>query len=270
MTLKAIPQRPWLYYELILSDNLIICPVCNGTGANPEYADLNLDLFNAQVSLGRNESLIIFVYCSKCYGVGYMDWVKSMTGLEPGDYDDLFTSLKWNCIEFLFMTLAVSPKDYIEGIYSESGGLCHVVYGKDLDVDYSLINFNKYKSIVSNYLEDKDRDLINCIINKAMIINGKACTNCLKLVPDKVLIERCKKTLKLLPAMPDDEVNYQNFIVPDRDFPLFRLCDTCNQKLTKYEINQLKEVAFDKNNNMNPSKNFYNKISAFNYSESYI
>ena len=103
-----------------------------------------------------------------------------------------------------------------------------------------------------------------------MIINGKACTNCLKLVPDKVLIERCKKTIKLLPAMPDDEVNYQNFIVPDRDFPLFRLCDTCNQKLTKYEINQLKEVAFDKNNNMNPSKHFYKKISAFNYSESYI
>ena len=261
MTLKAIPQRPLLYYELMTSDNLEICSECNGTGVNPEYAELNLDLFNVQLSFGRYYNEIIYISCSKCYGHGYIDWIDNIRGIQGRIDYDLLTELRWNCIEFLLMLLSGSPKEYVEGSHYESG--IHVVYGWDIDVEQGLIDFNKHKSVVSKYLDEGNKNWINAQINKSMVVQGKACTNCLKLVPDKVLIERCNKTLKLLPAIPGDEINYQNFIVPDRNFPLFRLCDTCNAKLNQYEIEKLKDAAFYKDYNRNMIPEFFNKNGTY-------
>jgi hypothetical protein len=273
MTVKSIPRDPWLYYYLQLHNNLEICVNCNGNGANPEYAELNLDLYNIQLSLGRKEKQIIFIRCPRCCGSGLLDsndWVANAMAPKYGLYDECLISSDWICLEFLFMVLNKSPKKYIEGCNWEYDCDCHMICGLEFDLEEGLVNFNKYKSVVSKYLDGGNKNWINAQINKSMVVQGKACTNCLKQVPDKVLIERCKKTLKLLPAIPGDEINYQNFIVPDRNFPLFRLCDTCNAKLNQYEIDKLKDVAFDKDNNWSLSVEFYEKVSAFNYSEIYF
>ena len=268
MTLKAIPQRPWLYYEVMVSDNLMICPECNGTGASPEYADLNLDLYNVQLSWGRAYNNLIFVWCSKCYGAGYIDWIDNIVGIQAGMSGKLFTDLRWNCVEFLLMLLSGSPVDYEEATHYESG--IHVVYGWDIDVDQGLDNFNRHKSIVSKYLEEGDRDWLNAIINDAMAVQGRACTKCFRLVPDEILIERCKKTHNLLPVMPGDEVDYKTLIAPERDYPLFRLCDSCQENMTQSEMAHLKRVAFDKNDPEHFSAEFRAKIDSLTFSERHI
>lgn len=270
MKVNSIPRDPWLYYYLQLHDNLEICVNCNGNGANPEYADLNLDLYNVQLSLGRKVKKIILIVCPRCCGSGLLDsndWIANVMAPKFDDYNEHLISLEWNCLEFLFMLLNKSPKDYTEGCYWEYNCDCHVIYGWELHLEEGLVNFNKYKSVVSKYLDEDIRNWINAQINKSMVVKGKACTNCLKIVPDKVLIERYKKTHKILPAIQGDEINYTYFIAPDGDHPLFRLCDSCNQKLTQYEIDCLKEVAFDKDDNMNLSRDFYDKIDHLNFSE---
>ena len=268
--MKAIPQRPMLYYEVMTSENLMVCPICNGTGANPEYADLNLALYNAQLSWGRAYDELIFVECSKCYGEGHIDWIKSMTGIEFDQFKEFFIDLRWICLEFLFMALSKLPTDYGLNRYFDYCSYDYVIYGEEFDVDQSLINFNRYKSVVSKYINNKDRSMINDAICRGMILNGKGCTKCSIIVPDDILIERFKKTYNLIPAMPDYEVDYREFLPPDKDFPLFRLCDVCNNSMTQCEINELKKISFDENNPVKFSDNFMDKIYCSLFTETYI
>ena len=109
-------------------------------------------------------------------------------------------------------------------------------------------------------MTDNLRSDFNRTINMALILKGQACTNCFNLVTDEILYDNLKEKAKLIAVMPADEVNYKALIAPDTVFPLFRLCDTCSKKLSKKEIDELKKVAFNKDNTMEFSTEFYKKI----------
>jgi hypothetical protein len=270
MTLKSIPNRPWLYYELMTSDNLMICPECNGTGANPEYADLNLDLYNAQVSWGRDEKSIIFVRCSKCYGAGNIDWIEGIIGKEKGEDDELFTTPISVCIEFLISALIGPNKDYGILNYYDINKLCWRIDWVRNNMDYSLKCFNMHKSIVSKYMTEFLRDEFNRAINIELIFKGQACTKCFSLVTDEILYDSLKEKYKIIPFLPGDEVNYKALFTPDTNFPLFRLCDSCQKNMAQSEITHLKRVAFDKNYPEHFSAEFLEKINSLTFLEGYI
>jgi hypothetical protein len=269
MTQNIIPQRPWLN-EVIKSGDFEICANCNGTGSNPEYADLNLNLYNAQVSWGKEPNKIFFVYCQKCFGDGYLDWIDNVRGKPPEKYSELTTDPWFVCAEFLILALFYKNSNYDYGRYFD-----HYVFGwgiqhDKIDLDEGLKNFIKHKSLVAELLTDDQRNMFNCDITIAFMLKGQACTKCFRLLPDKVLYDRLKETYKLIPAIPTDEINYETLYTPDIDFPLFRLCDVCNKNTSFSEILELKRKAFNQNNTRKLSSDYLSELYSATFPNNFI
>jgi hypothetical protein len=262
MTQNIIPQRPWLN-ESIKSGDFEICANCNGTGSNPEYNDLNNGLYNAQISWGRERKKIIIVCCPRCGGAGYLDWIENTMGKKMSKYDELFINLEFNCVEFLISALTGPHRDYDICKYFDTTIDDWQIDYDELNIDLGLKNFFEYKPLVSDYLTDAVRFMFNTVINRAFIIQGKACTKCFDLVPNDMLYDRINRNYKLIPAIPDNEINYEAIYTPDVDFPLFRLCDICDKNTSSSEILDLKKIAFDENNTHEFSNEYLSIIYEF-------
>jgi hypothetical protein len=158
-------------------------------------------------------------------------------------------------------------KDYKEGNIS------------NIMLDFSIYGFElmwtRFQKFISTNLlfqiKNEGRNRINGAINRAMIYSGRACTKCFSrvdVVPDEFQLKDSKNLQSY--SMPNDEFNYKTLIIPDKDFPLFRLCDNCNKNISQSEIKNLKRVAFNKDNTMGFSMEFIEKIEGRDFSEIYI
>ena len=139
MTTKSLPQRLWLNKALKLEDYLV-CSKCNGTGGDPDYNDLNFSLYNAQLSWLDKNSVIMFVYCNKCYGDGYQtDCIKDLRGRESEGLENYYIDPEWNSVEFLLSALSGPRRFYRLGTYfNETNQSWHIDYQ---DVDLLLNTF---------------------------------------------------------------------------------------------------------------------------------
>ena len=260
MTTKSIPKRPWLKRVLKSDQSMFVCEKCNGTGGDPKYNDLNYDLHNAQISWNRKNREIILFCCTKCYGEGYIEWIENATGKQLIDGEELLINPGWNSVEFLLSALTGPKIKYTIGFHYNSSEDDWDIPKKDLDIDQGINNFYKFKHLVRDFLNEGHRRILNFAINDALVFNGKACTKCFSLVPDKILVDRLKESSKIIPAMPHDEINYDAMIISDPNYPLFRLCDACNKNISLSEIEQLKRMAFKQNNSQEFSVEFIQKL----------
>jgi hypothetical protein len=268
--INSIPQRPWLT-EALKDDVNTPCSRCKGTGGDPYYKELNQSLFNAQVSWNRPNDNIVIFGCKKCYGDGYLDWPKNIRGRKAEGDDQFFIDPAWNSVEFLLSALTGPDNSYEVGMYFNKIDGIWEIAGQLLDVDKGLSNFYKHKALVGKYLKKAHRNMLNRSINLALVFKGKACTNCLRIVPDKVIIKRIKETCKLIPALPNDKINYSALYKPDNHYPLFRLCDACAKSTSKHEIKQLKTIAFKQGNTKEFSDQYVHEIYYFTeFSEVHI
>jgi hypothetical protein len=239
-----MPQRPWLHKEL-KSSEFMICPLCDGTGGNQEYDEINYIFYTAQQSWGKNDSNIFFVYCPKCGGDGFLDWIENVKGKPEGKDYGLVTDIHFVSVEFLILSLTDKNSDYSYGNFFSDLEGWNFKY-KYIDLDEGLRSFMKYKQSVSKFLPDYAFEMFNQEIYITYIAKGKACINCLNLFPDEVLK------------------------APDPNFPLLKICDYCYKNISPSEIMLIKRTVFDNNSPLIFSGEFYKKLDKTDFPKKFI
>jgi hypothetical protein len=235
---------------LSANPHLMTCEVCNGTGSNPEYDELNSILFEIQRKWPRDEKDIFIENCKRCGGDGYIDWAENATKKRNRDCKrPMMKNIRETCIYFLYSCL------FSDDTYS-SYFINYLYYCDDYYITFN-VNLNRgikyfYNNIgfVDKYLLPKDRRMFFMLFHRLRIKSGFACTHCFKMIPVEYFKDKYKSIVQRIAMTPEIEMDYWELYLEDANYPKFILCDNCYFKLNSEQISNLKKEAF---NSYNPS-----------------